>query len=197
MVDRFYINIFNLKANMSKENKLKKWYIIQTVSGHETKIKEQLQEKILQLNLNNFFGKILIPTEDIIEIKAGKKYTSKRKIFPGYILIEMQITDDSIQIIKNIKYVFGFIGGTPGNPTPLSEDETKKILDKMKESSKKPKPKKLFETGEMVRVIDGPFSDFNGTVEEINYDKNRLCVGVLIFGRSTPIDLDFSQVEKI
>ncbi|HIH2763926.1 MAG TPA: transcription termination/antitermination protein NusG [Candidatus Azoamicus sp.] len=182
---------------MNKENKLKKWYIIQTVSGHETKVKEQLQEKILHQNLNIFFGKILIPTEDIIEIKAGKKYTSKRKIFPGYILIEMQITDDTLQIIKNIKYIFGFVGGTSGNPASLSEEETKKILDKMKESSKKPKPKKLFETGEMVRVIDGPFSDFNGTVEEINYDKNRLCVGVLIFGRSTPIDLDFSQVEKI
>lgn len=197
MVDRFNIDIFYIKSNMNKENKFKKWYIIQTVSGHEIKIKEQLQEKILQQNLNIFFGKILIPTEDIIEIKAGKKYTSKRKIFPGYILIEMQITDDTLQIIKNIKHVFGFVGGTPGNPSSLSEEETKKILDKMKESSKKPKPKKLFETGEMVRVIDGPFSDFNGTVEEINYDKNRLCVGVLIFGRSTPIDLDFSQVEKI
>lgn len=182
---------------MIKENKLKNWYIIQTVSGHENKVKEQLQDKILNQNLSSLFGKILIPTEDIIEIKAGKKYTSKRKIFPGYILIEMQITDETLQIIKNIKHVFGLIGGTSGNPASLSEEETKKILDKMKESSKKPKPKKLFEIGEMVRVIEGPFSDFNGTVEEINYDKNRLCVGVLIFGRSTPVDLDFSQVEKI
>lgn len=182
---------------MNKENKVKKWYIIQTVSGHETKVKDSLQDKITQQNLNNLFGKILIPTEDVVEIKAGKKYTSKRKIFPGYILIEMQINEDTLQLIKNTKQIFGFIGGTSGKPTPLTDNETKIILEKIKESSKKPKPKKLFEPGEMVRVIDGPFSDFNGTVEEINYDKNRLSVGVLIFGRSTPIDLDFSQVEKI
>lgn len=182
---------------MNKENKEKKWYIIQTVSGHEIKIKEALQEKIIQSNLEFFFGKILVPTEDVIEFKSGKKHTSKRKIFPGYILIEMQINEDTLQIIKNIKNIFGFIGGTPNNPASLTENETNAILEKITESSKKPKPKKLFEPGEMVRVIDGPFSDFNGTVEEINYDKNRLCVGVLIFGRSTPIDLDFSQVEKI
>lgn len=182
---------------MNTEFKNKKWYIIQTVSGHENKVKESIQEKIIQLNLNSFFGKILIPTEDIVEIKSGKKYTSKRKIFPGYILIEMQITEETLNILKNIKNTFGLIGGSTGNPTPLTDEETLNILEKIKESSQKPKPKKLFETGEMVRVIDGPFSDFNGTVEEINYDKNRLCVGVLIFGRSTPIDLDFSQVEKI
>lgn len=182
---------------MNKETNLKKWYIIQTVSGHETKVKESLQEKIIQENLNNLFGKILIPTEDVIEIKAGKKHTSKRKIFPGYILIEMCITEETLHMIKNVKNVFGFIGGTINKPASLTEDETQNILEKIKESSKKPKPKKLFELGEMVRVIDGPFSDFNGSVEEINYDKNRLCVGVLIFGRSTPIDLDFSQVEKI
>lgn len=197
MDNRLHINISHIKNNMNEENKLKKWYIIQTVSGLETKVKELLEDKITELNLNKLFGKILIPTEDIIEIKAGKKHTSKRKMFPGYILIEMQINEKTLHIIKNTKQIFGFIGGTIENPKSLTEYETKIILEKIKESSNKPKPKKLFETGEMVRVIDGPFSDFNGTVEEVNYDKNRLCVGVLIFGRSTPVDLDFNQVEKI
>ncbi len=182
---------------MIKEHALKKWYIIQTVSGHETKVKDLLESKITQLKLNRLFGKILIPTEDIIEIKAGKKHTSKRKMFPGYILIEMQINEKTLQTIKNTKQIFGFIGGTLEKPTPLTDNETHIILEKIKASSNKPKPKKTFELGEMVRVMDGPFSDFNGAVEEINYDKNRLCVGVLIFGRSTPVDLDFNQVEKI
>lgn len=195
MVGRLNINLNSIKNSMNEENK--KWYIIQTVSGHEIKVKDSLQEKIINENLTLFFGQILVPTEDIVEIKSGKKYTSKRKIFPGYIIIEMQINEETLQLIKNIKNTFGFVGGTLNNPATLTDPEIKNILEKVKESSTKPKPKKLFEIGEMIRVIDGPFSDFNGTVEEINYDKNRLCVGVLIFGRSTPIDLDFSQVEKL
>lgn len=176
---------------------MKKWYIVHTFSGQETKVKDSLEEKIKQKKMENLFGKILIPTEDIIEIKSGKKRKSKRKIFPGYILIEMNVTDETWYLVQNISHVFGFIGGKLGNPTPISDKEATSILEKIKESSYKPKPKKLFEPGEMIRVIDGPFSDFNGTVEEVNYDKNRLSVGVLIFGRSTPIDLDFSQVEKL
>jgi len=176
---------------------MKKWYIIHTFSGQEIKVKDSLQDTIKQKNLNKFFGKILIPTEDIIEIKSGKKKKSKRKIFPGYILIEMTLTNETWYLVQNISHVFGFVGGKIGHPLPISDNEAKNILEKIKESTYKPKPKTLFEAGEMIRVIDGPFSDFNGTVEEVNYDKNRLCVGVLIFGRSTPIDLDFSQVEKI
>lgn len=176
---------------------MKKWYIVHIFSGQENKVKDSLNEKIKEKNLQKLFGKILIPTEDIIEIKSGKKKKSKRKIFPGYILIEMTLTNDSWYLVQNTIGIFGFVGGKIGKPTPLNENEAKLILDKIKESSHKPKPKTLFEPGEMIRVIDGPFSDFNGTVEEVNYDKNRLCVGVLIFGRSTPIDLDFSQVEKI
>lgn len=176
---------------------MKKWYIVHTFSGQETKVKDSLEEKIKQKKMDNLFGEILIPTEDIIEIKSGKKRKSKRKIFPGYILIEMNVTDETWYLVQNISHVFGFIGGKLGSPTPISDKEATLILEKIKESSHKPKPKKLFETGEMIRVIDGPFSDFNGTVEEVNYDKNRLSVGVLIFGRSTPIDLDFSQVEKL
>ena len=161
------------------------------------KVKNSLKKKIKFNNLEDEFGKILIPTENIIEIKSGKKKKSERKFFPGYILIEMIMSNTTWRLVKNIPNVFGFIGGKSGYPLPISEQEKKNILEKIQESSKNPKPKILFEPGEMVRVIDGPFSDFNGTVEEVNYDKNRLCIGVLIFGRSTPIDLDFSQVEKI
>ena len=176
---------------------MKKWYIVHTYSGQEAKVKISLQDKIKQKKLQIFFGKILIPTEDIVEIKSGKKKKSKRKIFPGYLLIEMTVTDESWHLVQNISQVFGFIGGKFGNPLPINDDEIKTILKQIIDSTQKPKPKILFESGEIIRVIDGPFSDFNGTVEEVNYDKNRLCVGVLIFGRSTPIDLDFSQVEKI
>jgi len=176
---------------------MKKWYIVHTYSGQEIAVKLSLQDKIKQKNLENFFGKILIPTEDIVEIKSGKKKKSKRKIFPGYVLIEMEINDESWHLVQNISKIFGFVGGHFGKPLPVNENEIKIILKQINEGVNKPKPKILFETGEIVRVIDGPFSDFNGTVEEVNYDKNRLCVGVLIFGRSTPIDLDFSQVEKI
>jgi len=176
---------------------MKKWYIIHTFSGKEFQVKSLIKDKIIQNNLKSFFGKILIPTENIIEVKLKKKKEGKRKIFPGYILIEMEITNETWKLIKDISYVFGFIGGKPDKPTSINEKDVNNILKKVEDSILKPKPKILFETGEMVRVIDGPFSDFNGTVEEVNYDKNRLCVGVLIFGRSTPIDLDFSQVEKL
>ncbi len=173
------------------------WYVIHAFSGYEKKVKNSLMEKIKLNNLENEFGKILIPTENIIEIKLGEKKKSERKFFPGYILIEMTMNNENWHMVKNISNVFGFIGDKAGHPLAISEDEKKKIFEKIKESSEKPKPKILFEPGEMVRIINGPFSDFNGTVEEVNYDKNRLCIGVLIFGRSTPIDLDFSQVEKV
>lgn len=187
-----HYNIYNKRIKKKMQ-----WYVIHTFSGYEVKTKNSLQEKIKFNNLENEFGKILIPTENIIEIKSGKKKKSERKFFPGYILIEMNMTNETWFLVKNISNVFGFVGDKSGKPVPISEKEKKLILEKMKESSEKPKPKILFEPGEMVRVIDGPFSEFNGTVEEVNYDKNRLCIGVLIFGRSTPIDLDFSQVEKI
>lgn len=176
---------------------MKKWYIIHTYSGYENHVKVSLENEVKQKKMCVYFGRILIPTEDVIESKFGKKKKSKRKMFPGYILIEMVMNDDTWYLIKNISQVLGFIGGSMGKPMPISEDEVKSILNRVKESSFRPQPKKLFKLGEMIRVVDGPFSDFNGTVEEVNYNKSRLCVGVLIFGRSTPIDLDFSQVEKI
>ncbi|HIH2763663.1 MAG TPA: transcription termination/antitermination protein NusG [Candidatus Azoamicus sp.] len=176
---------------------MKKWYIVHTFSGYESHVKISLENEIEQKKMYSHFGDILIPTEDIIELKFGKKKHSKRKMFPGYVLVEMIMTDETWYLIRNISQVLGFIGGRPGRPSPISDEEINLILNKVNESSFKPKPKKLFKLGEMIRVVDGPFSDFNGTVEEVNYNKNRLCVGVLIFGRSTPIDLDFSQVEKI
>jgi len=176
---------------------MKKWYIVHTFSGYESNVKNALENEIKQQRLYSYFGDILIPTEDIIELRFGKKKKSKRKMFPGYVLVEMIMTDDTWYLIRSISQVLGFIGGSTGKPIPISEEEVSLILNKVNESSFKPKPKKLFKLGEMIRVVDGPFSDFNGTVEEVNYNKNRLCVGVLIFGRSTPIDLDFSQVEKI
>lgn len=176
---------------------MKNWYIVRTLSGKEGKVKESLEKNIEQKKMEHLFGHILIPTEDVLEIKAGKRSTSKRKIFPGYILIEMIMTDKTWHLVKNTSLVFGFIGGEIGKPKHISHKEATTILEKIEESSYKPKPKTLFKHGEMIKVIDGPFIDFNGTVEEINYDKHRLCISVLIFGRSTPIELDFSQVEKL
>lgn len=176
---------------------MKKWYIVHTFSGYENHVKLALESEIKQKKMYSYFGEILVPTEDIIELRFGKKKKSKRKMFPGYVLVEMIMTDETWYLIRGISQVLGFIGGNAGRPTPISDEEINLIYNKVNESSFKPKPKKLFKLGDIIRVIDGPFSDFNGTVEEVNYNKNRLCVGVLIFGRSTPIDLDFSQVEKI
>lgn len=176
---------------------MKRWYIIHTFSGYESNVKIALENEIKDKSMYSYFGEILIPTEDIIELRFGKKKKSKRKMFPGYVLVEMIMNDETWYLIRNLSQVLGFIGGSTGKPIPISDEEVSLILNKVNESCFKPKPKKLFKLGEMIRVVDGPFSDFNGTVEEVNYNKNRLCVGVLIFGRSTPIDLDFSQVEKI
>ncbi|HIH2762705.1 MAG TPA: transcription termination/antitermination protein NusG [Candidatus Azoamicus sp. MARI] len=176
---------------------MKKWYIVHTFSGYESYVKVSLENEIKNRKMCSYFGDILIPTEDIIELRFGKKKKSKRKMFPGYVLVEMIMNDETWYLIRGVSQVLGFIGGSTGKPSPISDEEVNLILNRVNESSFKPKPKKLFKLGEMIRVVDGPFSDFNGTVEEVNYNKNRLCVGVLIFGRSTPIDLDFSQVEKI
>ena len=174
----------------------KNWYVVRTLSGKEQKVKDILEEIIKQKKLEHLFGQILIPIEYVVEIKFKKRKKSKRKMFPGYILIKMIITNETWYIIKNISQTLGFVSATLGKPTPVNKNEITFIFKKIKESSHKPKPKILFDIGKTIRVKSGPFYDLNGTVEEVNYDKNRLCVGVLIFGRSTPIDLDFSQVEK-
>jgi transcriptional antiterminator NusG len=176
---------------------MKKWYILHVLSGKEHEVMENIKIKLINKEISSLFGEILVPVEELIEIKFGKKERSKKKFFPGYILIEMIMTYQTWFLVRYTEKVIGFVGGTCGIPVPVCNKEVELIISRIKESSDKPKPKKSFNIGEIVRVIDGPFSDFSGKVEEINYSKNKLCVGVLIFGRSTPIDLNFNQVEKV
>lgn len=173
-----------------------RWYVVQAYSGFELKVKKALEERIVLERLEDKFGQILVPTEEVVEIRAGQKRKSERKFFPGYVLVQMDMDDESWHLVKNVPRVLGFIGGTSDRPAPISEKEAQAILQKVEETTDQPKPKTLFEAGEVVRVTDGPFADFNGVVEEVNYEKSRLRVAVLIFGRSTPVELEFSQVEK-
>lgn len=174
----------------------KRWYVVHAYSGFERHVKRSLEERIKRAGMEDKFGEILVPTEEVVEMRGGQKRRSERKFFPGYVLVEMEMDDETWHLVKDVPKVMGFIGGTADRPAPISSREADAILQRVKEGADKPKPKVLFEPGEMVRVIDGPFNDFNGVVEEVNYEKNRLRVAVLIFGRSTPVDLDFSQVEK-
>ncbi|HEC00015.1 MAG TPA: transcription termination/antitermination protein NusG [Thiotrichales bacterium] len=174
----------------------KRWYVVHAYSGFENRVKRSLEERIARSGLQDKFGEILVPTEEVVEMKEGQKRKSERKFFPGYVLVQMEMDDDTWHLVKDVPKVMGFIGGTSDKPAPISDAEAEKILQRIQEGTEKPKPKVLFEVGEVVRVTDGPFNDFNGVVEEVNYEKNRLRVAVLIFGRSTPVDLEFSQVEK-
>lgn len=174
----------------------KRWYVVHAYSGFEKSVQRALTERITRAGMQDKFGKILVPVEEVVEMKAGQKHTSERKFFPGYVLVEMDMDDESWHLVKSTPKVTGFVGGTSTKPTPISEKEVDKIMQQMQEGVEKPRPKVLFETGEMVRVKDGPFTDFNGTVEEVNYEKSRLRVSVTIFGRATPVELEFAQVEK-
>ena len=174
----------------------KRWYVVHAYSGYEKKVAAAIQERVELHNMQDQFGEILVPTEEVVEMRAGQKRRSERKFFPGYVLVQMELTDDSWHLVKETPRVMGFIGGKADKPAPITEKEAQTILQRVDDSVDKPKPKTLFEPGEMVRVIDGPFNDFNGVVEEVNYEKNRLQVAVLIFGRSTPVELEFDQVEK-
>lgn len=174
----------------------KRWYVVHAYSGFENFVKQALLERIQLEHVEDKFGDILVPTEEVVELRAGQKRKSERKFFPGYVLVEMEMDDKTWHLVRSTPKVLGFIGGTSDKPAPISPKEAETILLRVTESTDKPKPKVLFETGEVVRVIDGPFADFNGVVEEVNYEKNRLRVAVLIFGRSTPVELQFDQVEK-
>ncbi|WP_026376735.1 transcription termination/antitermination protein NusG [Aestuariibacter salexigens] len=174
----------------------KKWYVVQAFSGYEARVQKTLLEHIKMHGMEDYFGEVLVPTEEVVEMRAGQKRKSERKFFPGYVLVEMEMNEDSWHLVKSVPRVLGFIGGTSDRPMPISKKEADAILNRLEESVDKPKPKTLFEPGEVVRVTDGPFADFNGVVEEVDYEKNRLKVSVLIFGRSTPVELEFSQVEK-
>ena len=173
-----------------------KWYVVQAYSGHEQNVMRTLTERIEQSSLKDHFGDILVPTEEVVEMRDGKKCKSDRKFFPGYVLVQMEMNDATWHLVKEAPRVLGFIGGTTDKPVPISTAEADSILQRVEEGVDKPRPKVLFEPGEVVRVNDGPFTDFNGVVEEVNYEKSRLRVSVLIFGRSTPVELDFTQVEK-
>jgi transcription termination/antitermination protein NusG len=173
-----------------------RWYVVQAYSQYENSVMKALKERIARAGLEPHFGDILVPTEEVMEIKDGVKRMTERKFFPGYVLVQMDMNEESWHLVKSTPKVLGFIGGTPDKPAPISDKEAEKILNRVTESIEKPRPKTLFEPGEAVRVKEGPFADFSGVVEEVNYDKNRLRVAVLIFGRSTPVELEFSQVEK-
>lgn len=173
-----------------------RWYVVHAYSQYENSVKKALTERISRAGLQDSFGEILVPTEEVVEIKDGVKRMTERKFFPGYVLVNMEMNEDTWHLVKSTPKVLGFIGGTPDKPAPISEKEANSILNRVEEAVEKPKPKTLYEPGEGIRVIDGPFADFSGVVEEVNYEKNRLRVAVLIFGRSTPVELEFSQVEK-
>jgi len=174
----------------------KRWYVVHAYSGFEKSVQRALVERISRAGMQESFGQILVPVEEVVEMKSGQKSISERKFFPGYVLVEMDMNDESWHLVKSTPKVTGFIGGTATKPTPISDKEVAKIMQQIQEGVEKPRPKVLFETGEMVRIKDGPFSDFNGNVEEVNYEKSRLRVAVTIFGRSTPVELEFAQVEK-
>jgi len=174
----------------------KKWYVVHAYSGFEKSVQRALVERISRAGMEDKFGQILVPVEEVVEMKSGQKNISERKFFPGYVLVEMDMTDETWHLVKSTPKVTGFIGGSAMRPTPISDKEGENILHQIQEGVEKPKPKVLFEAGEAVRVKEGPFTDFHGSVEEVNYDKNKLRVSVSIFGRATPVELDFSQVEK-
>jgi transcription termination/antitermination protein NusG len=172
------------------------WYVVHAYSGFEKSVMRALQERVERSGMQESFGQILVPVEEVVEMKGGQKKTTERKFFPGYVLVQMEMNDDSWHLVKSTPKVTGFVGGTANKPAPISEREVQSILQQMQEGVEKPKPKVTFEAGELVRVIDGPFNEFNGSVEEVNYEKSKLRVSVTIFGRATPVELDFSQVEK-
>ncbi len=174
----------------------KRWYVVHTYSQFEKSVQRALLERIAREGMEDLFGQILVPVEEVVELKSGQKNISERKFFPGYVLVEMDMTDESWHLVKNTPKVTGFLGGSAMKPTPISQKEVDNIMQQMQAGVEKPRPKVLFEVGEAVRVKEGPFTDFHGMVEDVNYDKSKLRVAVTIFGRSTPVELNFGQVEK-
>ena len=180
----------------TSEKSAYRWYVVQALLGYENQVVKNLTEAIKRHGMQEKFGDILVPTEEVVEMRSGQKRKSERKFFPGYVLVQMTMDEETWHLVRHTPRVLGFIGGTSDQPAPITNKEAQAILDRIREGADKPKPKTLFEPGEVVRVTQGPFADFNGVVEEVNYDKSRLRVAVLIFGRSTPVELEFGQVEK-
>jgi len=175
----------------------KRWYVVHAYSGMEKAVERNLRERIDRAGMQTKFGRILVPMEEVVELKNGKKAVTERRFFPGYVLVEMDMADDTWHLVKHTSKVTGFVGGAKNRPSPISEAEVLKIVHQMQEGVEKPRPKVEWEVGELVRVKEGPFTDFNGAIEDVNYDKSKVRVSVTIFGRATPVELDFSQVEKV
>jgi transcriptional antiterminator NusG len=174
-----------------------RWYVVHAYSGMEKAVERNILERINRAGMQSKFGRILVPMEEVVELKHGKKSVTERRFFPGYVLVEMEMGDDTWHLVKHTSKVTGFVGGAKNRPAPISEAEVLKIVNQMQEGIEKPRPKVEWVVGELVRVKEGPFTDFNGAIEEVNYDKSKVRVSVTIFGRATPVELDFSQVEKI
>ena len=174
----------------------KRWYVVHAYSGFEKSVQRSLAERVANRGMQDLFGRVLVPVEEVVELRSGQKSITERKFFPGYVLVEMEMNDETWHLVKSTPKVTGFVGGSGNRPTPISEKEVEKILQQMQDGIEKPRPKVLFEPGEVVRIKEGPFTDFNGSVEQVNYEKNRLRVSVTIFGRATPVELEFGQVEK-
>ncbi len=173
-----------------------RWYVVQTTAQYENKVRETLADRVALAGLEAFFGEVLIPTEEVVEMKSGQKRKSERKFFPGYILVKMEMNDETWHLVRHVPKVLGFIGGRADKPSPISDKEVEQILSRVQDTHDKPKPKTLFEVGEVIRIAEGPFTDFVGVIEEVNYEKTRVKVSVMIFGRSTPIELRFDQIRK-
>ncbi len=192
----FCHGLYDYSWVMEAEVMNQRWYVVHAYSGFEQQVARLLKERIKRSGLEDCFGDVLVPTEEVVEMRAGQRRRSDRKFFPGYVLVNMEMTDDTWHLVKSVPKVMGFIGGSSDRPAPITEKEADEILQRVQEGTDTPRPKVLFEPGEVVRVVDGPFNDFSGVVEEVNYEKSRLRVAVSIFGRSTPVELEFGQVEK-
>ena len=173
-----------------------RWYVVHAYSGMEKVVERNIRESIARAGMENKFGRILVPTEEVVEMKNGQRKTAERKFFPGYVFVEMLMDDESWHLVKHTNKVTGFVGGAKTRPSPISESEVQKIVSQMQDGVDKPRHKVEFMVGEFIRVKDGPFTDFNGSIEEVNYEKNKVRVSVMIFGRSTPVELEFGEIEK-
>ncbi|MFZ6654395.1 transcription termination/antitermination protein NusG [Undibacterium sp. TJN19] len=197
MSDNIQENEEGTAPAVSVPKSAKRWYAVHAYSGMEKSVHRALLERIERAEMQDKFGQILVPTEEVIEVKNGKKAVTERRLFPSYVFVEMEMTDDTWHLVKNTNKVTGFIGGKSNKPSPIPQHEVDKILQQMQDGVEKPRPKVLYEVGEVVRIKDGPFTDFNGNVEEVNYEKSKVRVTVTIFGRATPVELEFGQVEKV
>ncbi len=194
--DQDTVETVESEAVESNTNPAFRWYVVQAYSGFESYVKKMLESRIGMSELKDSFGDVMVPTEEVVEMREGSKRISERKFFPGYVLVQMEMNNDTWHLVKSVPKVLGFIGGTSDKPAPITDAEANAILNRIEEGVDRPRPKVMFEVGEVVRVNDGPFNDFNGVVEEVNYEKSKMLVSVQIFGRSTPVELNFSQVEK-